>query len=194
MMEPAELSSLKSLLRITRIIALVFLIIWLIAALALIGLAVVAIALGAVGGGLFGAGLVLIWTIVNIIIYMQIGEIRRMVDAGQYQPAKEKTLIWMILGFILGGVIIGILLLVCWLKFDPVINWQRQMQSGGGQPAWTPPQAAAPAYGAPAAPAQPAAAAPPATPTGATCPRCGKPATWVAQYSRWYCYSCQQYL
>ncbi len=43
--------------------------------------------------------------------------------------------------------------------------------------------------------------APPATmggtaPPGAapTCPKCGQPATWVAQYSRWYCATDQQYL
>jgi len=26
------------------------------------------------------------------------------------------------------------------------------------------------------------------------CPRCGQPATWIPQYQRWYCYSCQQYI
>ena len=26
------------------------------------------------------------------------------------------------------------------------------------------------------------------------CPKCGKPATWIEQYKRWYCYSCQEYL
>lgn len=26
------------------------------------------------------------------------------------------------------------------------------------------------------------------------CPKCGKPATWVEAYKRWYCYSCQEYL
>ncbi|MFH1180582.1 MAG: hypothetical protein V1710_09485 [Candidatus Bathyarchaeota archaeon] len=26
------------------------------------------------------------------------------------------------------------------------------------------------------------------------CPTCGKEATWVEQYQRWYCYSCQKYL
>ncbi len=37
-----------------------------------------------------------------------------------------------------------------------------------------------PAYSAPA--------------TGAACPRCGQPATWVAQYNRWYCNTDRQYL
>jgi hypothetical protein len=26
------------------------------------------------------------------------------------------------------------------------------------------------------------------------CPSCGQPATWIEQYKRWYCYSCQKYL
>ena len=26
------------------------------------------------------------------------------------------------------------------------------------------------------------------------CPKCGKPATWIEAYKRWYCYSCQEYL
>jgi len=26
------------------------------------------------------------------------------------------------------------------------------------------------------------------------CPRCGKPATWIEPYQRWYCYECKEYL
>lgn len=26
------------------------------------------------------------------------------------------------------------------------------------------------------------------------CPKCGKPATWIEQYQRWYCYDCKEYL
>ena len=26
------------------------------------------------------------------------------------------------------------------------------------------------------------------------CPTCGKPATWIEQYKRWYCYNCRKYL
>ena len=26
------------------------------------------------------------------------------------------------------------------------------------------------------------------------CPKCGKPATWIEQYKRWYCYECKEYL
>ena len=27
-----------------------------------------------------------------------------------------------------------------------------------------------------------------------TCPKCGKKATWVEEYKRWYCYDCKDYL
>lgn len=26
------------------------------------------------------------------------------------------------------------------------------------------------------------------------CPQCGKPATWIEVYKRWYCYNCKRYL
>ncbi len=26
------------------------------------------------------------------------------------------------------------------------------------------------------------------------CPNCGKPATWIPQYGKWYCYNCKQYI
>ena len=26
------------------------------------------------------------------------------------------------------------------------------------------------------------------------CPKCGRPANWVEQYKRWYCYDCKEYL
>ena len=217
MSSPAELDSLRSMLRIAKIIVLIFMIIDI-----LLGIAfVVALSFIALGLGFFG-GFFLLGFIVNLVIYLMIGGIQTLVDQGQYAQAKEKTLVWMILGFIFGGLLPGIFLLLAYLKFDPVINWQRsqgmqgQPQQMWGQPAptaqpgtWGQPQSSGwgqptPAPGAqPAQSAawnspQPAAAAPapvaPAAPAAATCPRCGKPATWVAQYSRWYCYTDAQYL
>jgi len=35
---------------------------------------------------------------------------------------------------------------------------------------------------------------PPPSQPQAYCPTCGKQATWIPQYSRFYCYGCQQYL
>jgi hypothetical protein len=199
-MEPAELSSLKSILNIARILALVFLIIFILVAIAQILVLVALASLGFVGFAVVGAIFPILAFVISLLIWMQISEIKRLVDAGQYDAAKSKTLIWMILGFIF-GVILGIILLIAYLKFDPVINWQRQQHMGGQPPAqggWNAPPPAQAAWSAPPAAPPPAtapvAAAPPPAPTGGTCPRCGKPATWVAQYNRWYCYSCQQYV
>lgn len=47
---------------------------------------------------------------------------------------------------------------------------------------------------APAAPSAGAAAPPPPPPAAATCPKCGKPATYIAQYGRYYCYTDNLYI
>jgi len=57
---------------------------------------------------------------------------------------------------------------------------------------------------APATPAvtttTPTTTTPTTTPTPTTptekkiCPYCGKPATWIPQYKRWYCYNCRRYI
>lgn len=241
-MQPAEVQSVKSFLDIARILALILGILILLAGVAYLYFAWAAWALCTSVAGLYcgGLGFVLIGPIytaiagvINLLIWMQLPGISRMVDAGQYSEAKGKLLLWMILGFIVGYVIIGIIILLAWLKLDPLINMQRsgamptaapqmapqawpaQPQPAYGQPAAPVyPQAApaypqaAPAYAQPA-PAYPAAApvyqappayaapaAPPAAPAmGAApnCTQCGKPTTFVPQYSRYYCYSCSKY-
>lgn len=40
----------------------------------------------------------------------------------EYKRAKDKTLVWMIIGFILGGIIIGIIMLVAYLKYDELLR------------------------------------------------------------------------
>jgi H+/Cl- antiporter ClcA len=64
----------------------------------------------------------LIFGIVDIIIYTNCNEIIRLVDEGDYRRAKEKTLVWMIIVFILGGLIVGILLLVAYLRYDDLLR------------------------------------------------------------------------
>lgn len=203
------------MLRIAKIVTLIFMIIGLLGLLAFAGLAALSgiFAIFFIGYLLF----FILWFIVDLLVYLNIGQIQSLVDQGMYSRAKEKTLVWMILGLIFAGLIPGILLIIAYTRFDPVIEWQRSMgqmpqaQMAWGQPppqggppqAWSAPPAAAapppqtwstapPAAAAPApAPAPMAAPAPPAAPT---CPRCGKPATWIAQYNRWYCYTDAQYL
>jgi hypothetical protein len=189
-MEPPEAQSIKSMLHIARILAIIF------AILFLLGGLVSAAVLFVVGLGVFAVFpiLFIIWAVVLIVIYIQLKEIEAMVNQRRYEEAKSKTLIWMILGFILAGIIIGILLLIAYLKFDPLISWQRS--AGGAPPTYGAP---APAPGmvapapAPMAPPPPPAAAPAAAPVP-NCASCGRPTTYIAQYGRYYCYPCAKYV
>ncbi len=121
------------------------------------------------------------------------------VKAGDYEGARTPTLILAILELIFGGVLPGIFYLIGYLKLGDAINEMRQ------PPMYAPGYAAppvggyvqpgpgyAPAPGAPAAAPAPMAA--PGAPQAPACPRCQRPATWVPQYGRYYCYNCSQYL
>ena len=214
--EPPEAQSIKSMFHITRILALIFGILLLLGGLAYVAVAVLAweACTSVVGNICLGVGFVLafpillvIWGVFDFIIYIKMRELEAMVNARQYEQAKAGTLIWMILGFILGGIIIGILLLIAYLKFDPLINMQRAQMGGQppqmgapppGQPMYAQPP---PGYGAPppqaapmAAPAPAPAPMPPPAPAVPFCPTCGQPGTFVPQYNRYYCYTDKQYL
>ena len=206
--EPPEVQSIKSMLHIVRILAIIFGIIVLLGGIAYAAWiaylsTVCSTYVGidpycgsAVLGALIFAIWFVIWGVVAIVVYMQMKSIEAKVNAHQYEAAKSQTLIWMVLGFIF-GILLGILLLIAYLKFDPVINWQRQQM--GGTPAGYAPQYAAPAYQAPP-PAAPPMAAPappppaPAAPAAPMCAKCGQPTTYIAQYGRYYCYTDNLYV
>jgi len=59
--------------------------------------------------------------------------------------------------------------------------------------AGAPASAAAPGMAAAPAPAPPAMA-PATAPAAPACTNCGKPTTYIAQYGRYYCYSCARYV
>jgi len=203
--EPPEAQSIKSMLHIVRILAIIFGIL-----LALGGIAYAAflawayancsaVGLGGYCGGslafaLVPAILIIIFGVVDFIVYMQMKEIESMVNQRQYEAAKSKTLIWMILGFILGGILLGVLLLIAYLKFDPLINWQRAQMQGGMPPAYMPPPPYAAPAPAPVAAPMPPPPAPAAAPAAPFCAKCGKPTTYVAQYGRYYCYTDNLYV
>jgi hypothetical protein len=197
-MEPPEVQSIRSMLHIVRILAVIFGILLFLGGLAYVALAVSAydactsvagnICAGSIGIVLIFPIIIVIFGVIDVIIYLQMKGIEALVNQHQYEQAKSKTLIWMVLGFILGGIIIGVLLLIAYLKFDPVITAQRAQMGGappgyGAPPAYAPP----PAYGAPPPPAPPAgavpggAAAPPA-PGGKFCSACGSPNAPGAQF------------
>jgi len=200
-MEPPEAQSIKSMLHIVRILAVIFGILLFFAGIAYAAFIAwaysncSAVGLGGYCGGTLGFALVfpiliIIWGVVDFVIYMQMKEIEALVNQRKYEQAKGKTLIWMILGFIIGGILLGILLLIAYLKYDPLINWQRGQ--GGMAPAYgaPPPPGAPPPMMAP----PPPQAAPAAAPAVPNCPICGRPTTYIAQYGRYYCYTDARYV
>lgn len=207
--EPPEAQSIKSMLHLARILALIFGILILLGGI--IYLAWVAylssvcstfIGYDAYCGGAVAAALIpAIYLVISgvfiVIVWMQMKSIEAKVNARQYEAAKSQTLIWMVLGFIF-GIILGIILLIAYIKYDPLINAQRAMMSGGQPPqGGYPPQGGQPMYGAPPpqAPTAMMGSPPPqAAPAVPFCPTCGKPGTYVAQYQRYYCYDDKQYL
>jgi hypothetical protein len=105
---PPEAESIRDLTRIAGILALIIGVI-----LVFIGAVFIIVLVGVIP---------LIIGIVNILIYLNCKEITRLIDNGEYNRAKEKTLVWMVIGFIFGGVIIGVILLVAYLKYSELLK------------------------------------------------------------------------
>jgi len=112
---PPDISTIKTMNKIAKILALIFGIIFII-----VGIVTIFFIIGI---------LPLIWGIVNLIIYSKINAINLLVDQQRYVDAKNRTLVWMIIGFIFAGVIVGILLLISYLKYDEVIRAYQQNYS-----------------------------------------------------------------
>ena len=105
---PPEAQSIKDLVRIAGLISLIFGILWIVVG------AVTLLFLIGIGFLIFG--------IFDLLIWMKCKEINELIDARRYGNAKDKTLVWMVIGFIIGGLIPGILLLVAFLKFDNLMR------------------------------------------------------------------------
>lgn len=206
----ADVSLVRSLLSVSRILALV------IAVLAIVALALNALAAAAYSaafgyyapGYFVGFGYYAIMFVVNLIAFFQLGPMLTQFEQGQYAGLRERMIIWAILTLIF-GVLVGILLLIAYFKLEEVQRSGAAMIPGATGPMASAPAYAAPSYGgpayspptapAPSAPAPPAVPPPPpaspaAPPQIPNCPRCGRPATWIPQYNRWYCYADSQYL
>jgi len=112
--EPPGVGTIRTMLNATKLLSLIFGILWILAGIGTI--------VATFGFGIVTAIPLIIFGIIDLIIWKQVSNIQELVDQGKYREAKDKTLIWMILGFILGGVIIGILLLIAYLKYDEVIR------------------------------------------------------------------------
>ena len=105
---PVEAESIKDLNNIVGIIALIFGIIFLISGLLTL-IVLVGIPL-------------IIFAIINFIIRGAMKNINDLIDQGRYKEAKDKELIWVILGFLLGGIIIGVIILIAFLKYDALLR------------------------------------------------------------------------
>jgi hypothetical protein len=105
---PPEAESIRSLTKVAGLITLIYGIIEIILGIVLL---------------LFLIGIVpLISGIVDILIYTNCNDIIRTIERGDYVKAKEKTLTWMIIGFIIGGLLPGILLLLAYMKYDELLR------------------------------------------------------------------------
>ena len=105
---PPEAESIKDLNNVGGIICLIFGILFLV-----IGIVTLIVLVGVV---------FIIFAIINFVIRSNLKEINHLINQGEYRRAKEKEMIWMILGFILGGIIIGIILLIAYIKYDDLIR------------------------------------------------------------------------
>ncbi len=102
-----DVSTIKSLTLVAGILALVIGIInfiW--------GAVLLIVLVGVIGIGL---GVVDIW------IFLECRKIEKLLEEGRIREAKDATLVPLILGFILSWIIVGILLLIAYVKYDAVI-------------------------------------------------------------------------
>jgi hypothetical protein len=109
---PPEAETIRSLLNISGILALIFGILWIIGG----------IATSATIFLIFLGILLIVFGVVDFIIYANIKSIVDSIDQRRYREAKDRTFTWMIIGFIFGGIIIGVLLLIAYLKYDELIR------------------------------------------------------------------------
>ena len=212
---PPSAGTAQTLILLGLVFQLIFFLVFFV--LGILGILAYLAAVSALGGtysgfAVVGAVFYLIGAVLSaVLLYVAYFWTYRRVVEGHYEEARTPALILGILELFFGGVITGILYLIGWIKLGDAVNEMRQPQ--GYAPGYMPGQPM-PGYGAPpvgyapqpgpaagyppaASPAAPAAAAPtaaPAAPQAPACPRCQRPATWVAQYGRYYCYNCAQYI
>jgi hypothetical protein len=54
------------------------------------------------------------------LIRWKLNEINTRIKERKFNQARNEQLPWMILGFILGGIIIGLILLIAYVKYDDI--------------------------------------------------------------------------
>ena len=106
-------------------------------------------------------------------------------NASTFQNDYEGFFIWTGIG--------AFLTILGWLvraMIAPILTSRKSAASSAMATPMPAPAPAAPAM----APAAPPPVAPAPVPAAPVCPKCGKPTTYIAQYSRYYCYTDAQYV
>lgn len=209
---PPSGSTAKTLILVGLIFQLIFALIFLFA------LGALGFALAAVGIFPVFALIYIIFGVIGFIVLYLIWTFSyKPVREGRYEQAKTPTLIFAILSLVTINIVAGVLYLIAYIKLGDAVREQQMPPPGyagaapmmppgvspyGGQPMQQPMQPMQPMQQQPmgqpmAQPVQPTPVppAPSPMPTAAViCPRCGKPATYIPQYNRYYCYTDQQYV
>ncbi len=68
----------------------------------------------------------IVFGIIDMYIWGKLKEINFLLRNKNYQQAKSDQLTWAVIGFFLGGIIIGIILFVFYLKYDELIRLERR--------------------------------------------------------------------
>jgi hypothetical protein len=197
--KPPSQGTAETLILVAFVIQIVISLIWI-----FIGFLAVAAGAFFLFFGVVGAALILLAAVITILpilmLFIAYQYSYRRVRDGDLAGARGPTLLLGILGIPFGAVIVGILYLVAYFEIGSAETELRSMgvPSGPygnvyGNPYGSPYGYHPPAYGQAGVLYAPPPV-PVAPPAPASCPRCGRPATFIPQYGRSYCYSCAQYV
>ncbi len=163
--------SVRVLLSLSRTLALLLALLAGVLFLAFLVLGVLNVLVGAGTGAILTAVYCLASAVVNYVLWREIPGLERLAAERRYGALRDHLIVWAVLGLVF-FVVVGVLLVVVLVRTELLV---------------APPPAGSPAPGAAAAVTGP--------PGGSvSCPRCGGPTTWIAEYRRNYCYRCSAYV
>jgi hypothetical protein len=207
--KPPSQGTAETLILVAFILQVIFSLVFILLGLFLLGVGGVFFLIG--GFALVALAAVAI-VVPILMIYVGYQYSYRRTRDGDFAGARGPTLLLGIMGLIVGGLVVGILYIIAYVKLSDAESESRSTGGwsgpGGmpnpygapyGTPYGTPYGGPGPTYGygrpgAPPAAGGVAYAPPPSVPVASMCPRCGRPATYIPQYGRSYCYSCTQYV
>jgi len=114
-------ASLRPLLSIARSLALLLALLAGLLFLVFLAFAFLDLVLGRGPGDVVSAVYCLASAAVNYVLWREIPALERLAEARQYSELRERTIVWAVLGLIF-FVIVGVLLLVVWLKAELLVS------------------------------------------------------------------------